>query len=333
MTSEFSNRVLKSSREREDNWVGRGAELKCWLKEPVKNLNSDVESTQVQPATAATNEQEHFYAHQNFMRSSPVLEPCRDSKLSSLIQALQRGEVVSFVSSNGELPLSYCDAMTSELEASVPMVLNHDWARFLSDSGDPGGDEYQLPFDRVAYEFNCRGMDGNVAHLIIFCMNQFNEGTFRPIPHPRRHYFVGFRKRWFAMGMNLMTSDGDWHLQRRAFFQGGDDLIRAACVMLETKVAATEVVNRSPKLNRSRLRSGKAPLKDYHVVILHPRYRSMPSSEPSANPTKERKRFHFRRGHHRQYASGAKVWVSWCYVGDPLLGFVDKHYVIQDKQQ
>jgi hypothetical protein len=38
-----------------------------------------------------------------------------------------------------------------------------------------------------------------------------------------------------------------------------------------------------------------------------------------------KRRLHFRRGHFRHF-DGWKTWVNWCLVGDPDLGFVDKHY-------
>lgn len=34
---------------------------------------------------------------------------------------------------------------------------------------------------------------------------------------------------------------------------------------------------------------------------------------------------HFRRGHWRHYQDH-RTWIKWCLVGDPDLGFVDKHY-------
>jgi hypothetical protein len=36
-------------------------------------------------------------------------------------------------------------------------------------------------------------------------------------------------------------------------------------------------------------------------------------------------RLHFRRGHYRHYPNH-KLWIRWCLVGNPDLGFIDADY-------
>jgi len=78
-------------------------------------------------------------------------------------------------------------------------------------------------------------------------------------------------------------------------------------------------------LNRKRERNHKPPLLAYHVVDLD--RKNSGAGGPTAEAAARAIRLHFRRGHWRHLDTG-KVWVNWCLVGNPDLGWVDKEYRI-----
>ncbi len=109
--------------------------------------------------------------------------------------------------------------------------------------------------------------------------------------------------------------------------------------MLDAKVAMGEKRSLGGDgLNKRRIREGKTPLRDYHVVTLAKRLRAEPNHDHE--PTGIHRRLHWRRGHWRHFntpggeiryfnADGitvSKTWINWQLVGDETLGFVDKHY-------
>jgi hypothetical protein len=100
------------------------------------------------------------------------------------------------------------------------------------------------------------------------------------------------------------------------------DQVKAICVALDAEVATSTVVRAPHKLNEKRIRDGKAPIVDYRVVDLSRRHRI---ANPSGLHEGGKKRLHFRRGHWRHYET-TKTWVRWCLVGNPDLGFIQKHY-------
>jgi hypothetical protein len=102
--------------------------------------------------------------------------------------------------------------------------------------------------------------------------------------------------------------------------------IKAACISLEAKVAEIEVVRAPHKLNAARERRGKLPISDYHIINLARRQQVEPlplEHKLEAHPRSPR--LHFRRGHWRHFVNH-KTWINWTLVGDPDLGFIDKHY-------
>lgn len=101
--------------------------------------------------------------------------------------------------------------------------------------------------------------------------------------------------------------------------------VDAILVALDSGVATTSVLRASLALNKARAKKGKLPVYDYHAVKLA--RRSRPEPLPDGAPPGERQapRLHFRRGHWR-HLTHHKVWVNWTLVGDPDLGFIDKHY-------
>jgi hypothetical protein len=103
--------------------------------------------------------------------------------------------------------------------------------------------------------------------------------------------------------------------------------IKACCIALDAEVAVTEPMRAPYKLNQAREKRGRPKLFDYNVVKLGSRTRSARFENEDPDREKIRKRLHFRRGHWRHYESH-KTWIRWTLVGDPDLGFIDKHYTL-----
>lgn len=200
-------------------------------------------------------------------------------------------------------------------------VVEHDWlAAFAGTPEFDGTDIPPLPFEKCCFEFLINGV-----RVLVFVV-QNEDGTIQNFTS------VGMRGRWF--GNQNQWKDG--RLSARAgvmdWISPNDPLnrfvigqIRAVCIMLDSEVAVREVRRVSEKLNRARVKSGKTPLKDFHVVSLARKHRSE-RSENSGDGEYTRRRCHWRRGHWRHLSADHKTWVRWALVGDPALGFVEKEY-------
>ena len=80
-------------------------------------------------------------------------------------------------------------------------------------------------------------------------------------------------------------------------------------------------------INSKRAAKGKGPvLFDWHTVTIGPRH----EPQGSKGGTHASPRLHDRRGHWRTTASGKRVWVKECKVGDASRGVVFKDYKIKD---
>lgn len=80
-------------------------------------------------------------------------------------------------------------------------------------------------------------------------------------------------------------------------------------------------------INSKRAAKGKGPvLFDWHTVTIGPR----PEPHGSKGGTHASPRLHDRRGHWRTTASGKRVWVKDCKVGDASRGVVFKDYKIKE---
>jgi hypothetical protein len=135
---------------------------------------------------------------------------------------------------------------------------------------------------------------------------------------------------WMAFGKFAAGYMPDWYcddIPRQERAKPLADMllrqVRAACVGLDAKVIETEIVRAPEKLNKARVKRRRTPLYDYHVLDLTRRRRS--ATLPEESGTHASPRCHFRRGHWRHLAA-FKSWIRWTLVGDPDLGFVDKHY-------
>jgi hypothetical protein len=108
-----------------------------------------------------------------------------------------------------------------------------------------------------------------------------------------------------------------WHETRSVL-----ELIEAlSCANVEaTKVPAP------PKLNAKRIKRGKLPLPDYHVLTVKTPVSKAQGAAGGSGLHHASPRQHLRRGHIRIYQSGLRIWVQACVVGDPARGRLDKAY-------
>lgn len=175
-------------------------------------------------------------------------------------------------------------------------VIEHDYASaFAGASGlSLSIDDIRMPFDRVAWEFNVSG-----THVCVCA-----EGK-DVVP-------------WYCF-------DGGWLPLVGVGVSGFlERQIVAACVALDAGISEAMGVP-APRPNSAERRGRKARRAEYHVVALKGRSARRPRPNAIVLPSR-RIRLHFRRGHWRHFESAKKTWVKWTLVGNPDLGFIDKHY-------
>ena len=97
---------------------------------------------------------------------------------------------------------------------------------------------------------------------------------------------------------------------------------------LTPQTQAYRATARPSFINSKRRAKGKPPaLFDWRTVVIAP----PPEPGPPKGGTHASPRLHDRRGHWRTTASGKRVWVRDCKVGDASKGVVFKDYKIKDK--
>lgn len=180
-------------------------------------------------------------------------------------------------------------------------VIRHDWARAFESAEEMEG-EYNLPYQCCAFEFRISGRSAII--ILVDCSLGRQIGVFGQ-----------FGDLWLHV-----AGKNDSSHPLIAFMLSQ---VRAVCIALDADVATSEVVRAPVKLNEKRAKAGKTPLPDYRVVDLARRHRVANPLASGGSGTK--KRLHFRRGHWRHFET-SKTWVKWCLVGNPDLGFINKHY-------
>jgi hypothetical protein len=190
-------------------------------------------------------------------------------------------------------------------------LIEHDWASVLTGADvDDGG--FRLPFDNCCFE--CR-IGGARACGLLYCADgvPYEMICLLETPHG-----------WASFGAAAIV-DGVLDVQATAdgFYAAIFAQVRAIAITLDAEVVTATAIRAPHKLNVARIKGGKAPINDHHVLALNRRPRAL--AERLAGAAEHRKRLHFRRGHWRHYAT-FKTWIKWCLVGDPSLGFADKDY-------
>jgi hypothetical protein len=189
-----------------------------------------------------------------------------------------------------------------------PFMIEHDWSAALRASFD--GD-IRLPYEVCAFEFRF----GDRPVLAI--ATQFESDImFSLAVEMDRWVFCGCAMSVHTSRSTVADAVGSVH-SRVA------DQIRAVCIALDAEVAVSEAARADhPGAASAALR---VPGRDYHVVSLATRHaRPAPLG---GDPTGRRVRLHFRRGHWRHF-DNHKTWIRWMLVGDPDLGFIEKHYTL-----
>lgn len=199
-------------------------------------------------------------------------------------------------------------------------VVEHDWASAFKGATDFDGGEVHLPYEKMVFEFVISG-----KRVVVLTSSDYDIARISPFIETKCAGWVipQFIYERTDSGIEPSRTSGNVELDNMR------DLlirqIRAICISLEAEAATTEIVRAPHKLNRAREKMGRTKLVDYHVVRLA--HRSRPSTLPEANDGEKRTspRLHFRRGHWRHFGEH-KTWIKWMLVGDPDLGFIDKHY-------
>lgn len=244
-------------------------------------------------------------------------------------------------------------------------VVEHDWAGVFAENteGLIGG-EVKLPYDDVCFEFRLNGR--RVLYRITknentVAISDTTQSEWREVWSGRPGgYGTDFRKKLEeesgrrvengAIAMLLVEAGYGWIVASlegisTQLLMGGsftllpslrDDAVRsfvkrqvlAVAIALDAQIATGTIIDAPTKLNAARIKKGKVPLSDYRVVSLT-RRRLATDAAVMTNPDRRGPRLHFRRGHWHHFHTKKgleRKWVSWMLVGNPDLGFIDKHY-------
>jgi len=191
-------------------------------------------------------------------------------------------------------------------------VVEHDWAAAFAKT-DLG--EFKLPYSVCIFDFQVNGtattaiaiQDDNSADMAIALAVKTSLGWLIPWTRPTK------------ISADLLEAKEKGYLSLLPLLARQ---VRAISIALDAEVAVTEVM-RAPHSGKSTGGKHTLPPISYHVVSLAKRQRAAPRL--GSHPTGRHVRLHFRRGHWRHYED-SKTWIKWTLVGDPDLGFVDKHY-------
>lgn len=234
------------------------------------------------------------------------------SRLHKLADAIRVGNVID-VELDQEAPDKFAIRSLDEgmgnpavLAGAEVFVVRHDWAAVVHLEESDYDAPMPLPAPLTCFEFKVSN------RVVLFCgrRDEHDEGKVNwcLLAEARNDT-------WVCMLNGAIEAVWKFcHAQARAIV-----------VALDAQVVEHQVVRQPEALNRKRVKSGKAPLYDFHVLdISRRRPKAAPSGDPS-EPTGVRRRLHFCRGHWRHYEA-RRVWIRWCLKGDPDLGFVDKEY-------
>lgn len=188
----------------------------------------------------------------------------------------------------------------------VSFLVEHDWRAAFAKSEDFDDGDVKLPFEFCIFEFRVSD-----HHICIFLTEGGVVG-----------WFVEVAAGWICGDVSGVVLN--WQAQNDELNNLLTEQVRAVCIALDAEVAEKETVRAPEKLQRARMKRGKKPLRDYHVVKLSRKERAAPL-ETAGDPTGRHTRLHFVRGHWRHFEKH-KTWIRWHLRGDPDLGFIDKHY-------
>ena len=226
------------------------------------------------------------------------------SRLHKLIESQTDGSGYALTGSS-PVPLDAAKQLALLNEARS-FVVTHDWASVFKDHLEDDSTQFRLPFPHCCFEMRVSGM---VVMALVTEPGNVDE------PINMRLFANVIGELWINF-VPIKREKGD-------HFDFIHRQIVGICIALEAEVATYEVVRAPHKLNAKRVKSGKLPLKDYHVVSLARKHRAAHGTDNGESGRTVR--MHFRRGHWRHFEK-SKTWIKWMLVGDPKLGFIDKHY-------
>lgn len=212
---------------------------------------------------------------------------------------------------------AFAEAPALDLEQEVfrhaeVVVIEHNWAHaFQGATEDVAKALVRLPFDVCAFEFKFSG-----CPVIALTTQVDTEILFTPA--------VNFGGLWFLFEHMVPLEGLEPTDERNSMAILLDEIstqVRAACIALDAEVATTTATR---EVFAGQARNVSRPPKPYHVVSLANRPRRAPALEGEGSAGRH-VRLHFRRGHWRHFEDH-KTWIKWMLVGDPDLGFVEKHY-------
>jgi len=220
------------------------------------------------------------------------------------------------------------------IEVEGVFLVEHDWQAALR--ADEGG-EVRWPYPTWVLEFRLSGR--RVCALLIdptdLELGVVVSRVRSSVPYLL--FFVETKYEGWSLPCTFDFVEGRWQRygSRRHVLeaQAEDALLavvapqlRAMCIALDAEVVEREVVRAPERLNRARDKKGHLPLSDYTVLNLARRtVRGDRAPDRASEEKRQSPRLHFRRGHWRHYDT-RRVWINWQLVGDPDLGFVNKHY-------
>lgn len=253
--------------------------------------------------TEAENEYVKQQARKQFawQTGALVIQGNAVSRLSKLWEAAGNDRIFKTKTGKDGLEVWMLTAMQNDLMRSKGFVLTHDWHAACGEAiGSVDPMELKQPYPVCAFELRVSGVS------VIGVSQELVEG--------------GRRLSMFSdIGSGMwMEIDFESIVFRFCALQ-----IQAALVAMDAEIASSDVIAPPAALNAKRIKSGKTALPEYRVVRLA--RRSSAGHEHSDSPTGRHPRLHFRRGHWRHYED-KKTWINWTLVGNPDLGFIDKHY-------
>jgi hypothetical protein len=239
-----------------------------------------------------------------WQRQPLILQKTKDTTFDSI------GSALPIIREMWKAERYFEEAWSEHFTGDIQLfVVSHDWAAAV---GGLPGDAYKnttLPYPHCIFEFLVSGK--HICQSVI----EKKDGD-RSVAAAIKLNSVG----WFPIFPPKQFPEISTKI---ANFLG--EQLTAILVTLDAEVTETELVRVPEKLNRAREKRGRHRLSDHHIVKLVPRTRAAPAPDTANTEKRTSPRLHFRRGHWAHYEN-RKTWRKWALVGDPDLGFVDKHY-------
>lgn len=239
-----------------------------------------------------------------------IFEPNPISRLHKLNDAINAGELLNITTYEFEAPGLKNRQLHNIISGVMgTIVVTHDWHKVLgTEISESIGNDFVPPYPHCAFEFRM-----NDVTVILVMIQDGPDGKQASVP------FFGYNDIWMCLSATTaMQSDR----MNAIWLQ-----VQAVCVALDAEVATISKTEPPAKLNKRRAKRGLTPLYSHSVVDLAKRYLKPHVVEEAKEDSGIRIRLHFRRGHWR-HLDEKKVWVKWCLVGNPDLGFVDHYYKI-----